>query len=739
MVSFGFIKSRKFNEMVGICLFMVGILISVSIYSFYPNDPYFNSLDFNFKGQHYKNFAGLLGASLTRYLLENLGFGIFLFTAVIFLYSIFYLFGSRDKIFLLRFLGVILIFFSISIILTLVWKNTYYKDFPITGGVKFGNFLVNSLTSYLNHVGTWILSFTLTLIGFLLLTDISLSKAIKNTFLFPLTAFKKIGKIKILGDSTGSEFSLNKNLESISDQKVTKVKMKKISRIKKGKIKSKNNGQLNLFSNLPESYQPPTHKIFDPPKNYKKIEYEQENFENAEKIVKKLKDFGINGKIVSYMRGPVVTRFEYKPSPGVKVSKIIGASEDLALALHTKIPPRIAHVPGKGVIGVEIPNEFREEVNFLQIISSDEYTNNKSALKIALGVDISGSPFITDLARMPHLLIAGATGTGKSVCINAVLCSLLVNAPPDELRLLLIDPKMLELSLFNGLPHLREEVITDYKKAAVALEWAIEEMNERYKTIAAKNVRNIQQYNELVDNLAQKNQSNDKNSDEIPKKMPYYVIIIDELADLMLAPGTNIDESITRLAQMARASGIHLVLATQRPSVDVVTGIIKANFPCRVSFQVSSKVDSRTILDSNGAEKLLGFGDMLFIPPGTSALQRLHGAYVSENEVKKLVKYLKSNEKKISEDSIFKIYEQNQDTKQNDFSAQDELYQRAVELVVSTRMASVSMLQRKLKVGHSRAARLVDMMEEDGIVGPFEGSKTREVLVDKNFLAFKGD
>jgi len=729
-----FLKSRRFKEVIGIFVLMMGILISVSLYSFNNADPYISSFDFDLDGRVYKNFAGCVGATTSHYLLEALGFGVFFFTALVFFAGFNLLFFNKLRIRLSRIAGVILLFFSTTTILSLVWKSTNFRSLALSGGGDLGDFLVAVLARYLNLFGAWIITITLFLLGLIFLTDFSFAKLIRTLVMVAMVFLERLG-----GFLRGLKNVISRShVPRVHDFDVSKrtkvVRPRKVKRAKEQRVKNSKT-QLTLFQDMPITYRLPIHKIFEPPKSYKKGEYERENRENAERIVNKLKDFGIDGNIVSFMRGPVITRFEYKPAPKVKINKIVGAADDLALALKTKVPPRIAHVPGRGVIGVEIPNNIREEVNFLQIISSEEYENDPSILKIALGVDISGMPYITDLAKMPHLLIAGATGTGKSVCINAILCSLLINASPEELRLLLIDPKMLELSLYNGVPHLRESVITDYKKAAVALEWAVGEMNERYRIIASKNVRNIEQYNDLIENIQKDTEGKEPQAEEELKKMPYYVIVIDELADLILAPGTNVDESITRLAQMARASGIHLVLATQRPSVDVVTGIIKANFPCRISFQVSSKVDSRTILDANGAEKLLGFGDMLFIPPSSSNMQRLHGAYVSEQEVKRLVKYLRGYRRKHSEDSIFKIQKKNQENKESDFAKQDELYQKAVELVVTTRMASVSMLQRKLRVGHSRAARLVDMMEEDGIVGPFEGSKTREVLVDKSYLA----
>jgi S-DNA-T family DNA segregation ATPase FtsK/SpoIIIE len=429
------------------------------------------------------------------------------------------------------------------------------------------------------------------------------------------------------------------------------------------------------------------------------------------------------------MPGPVITQYEFEPAPGIKINKIINLSEDLALALKANFVPRVAHIPGKSVVGIELPNMNREVVYIKDLIDSKKFKESEANLKIALGKDIRGKPYITHLETMPHLLVAGATGSGKSVCINSILVSFLYALSPKELQLLLIDPKMLELSVYNGIPHLRETVITDPKKAATALEWAVKEMEDRYNLLALKGVRNIEQYNkEIARESAAK--SGADNDTEAPVPLPYLVIVIDELADLMMVASAAVENSIARLAQMARAAGIHLILATQRPSVDVLTGFIKANLPCRIAFQVSSKVDSRTILDMNGAEKLLGNGDLLLIPPGASREKRLHGAFVSESEIKLVVEFLKKTSTVQQQESIFKSF-QSKPVQQVD---SDPLFNDAIEIVVTSGQASISMLQRRLRVGHSRAARLIDMMEQEGIVGPFEGSKPREILIQKEEL-----
>ncbi|MGB3976040.1 MAG: DNA translocase FtsK [bacterium] len=441
----------------------------------------------------------------------------------------------------------------------------------------------------------------------------------------------------------------------------------------------------------------------------------------SEKLLRKLNEFSIDGRITEICPGPIITRYEFEPAPGIKISKVITLSDDLALGMRSRFGLRVVPIPGKSALGIEIPNQSRELVNLKEILLSEEFQieKTKSLLSLPLGRDTAGKPYISDLKRMPHLLIAGATGSGKSVCINTILAGLLFITRPSELRFLLIDPKMLELSDFNGIPHLREPVITDPKITPDALNWAVSEMERRYRLLADEKVRNIDQFNARVTSPQYEGEN---------ESLPYLVIVIDELADLMLTAASTIEDAIQRLAQMARAAGIHLIIATQRPSVDVITGVIKANLPCRLAFQVASKVDSRTILDTVGAEKLIGLGDCIFMPPGTSQLLRLHGAYISESEIKRLVEHLKQQPSdELDEESIFKSVESAEDDLEG---TDDPLYNDAVRLVLSSGVASISMLQRRLRIGHSRASRLIDFMELSGIVGPHIGSKTRDILVD---------
>ena len=445
---------------------------------------------------------------------------------------------------------------------------------------------------------------------------------------------------------------------------------------------------------------------------------EAELLELSRVLERTLADFGVAGKVSEVHPGPVITLFEYEPAPGIKVNQILNRQDDLALALRAQRIRIVAPIPGKAAVGIEIPNRVKALVSIREIVSSPAFQTTNDALPFALGKDVAGVPFTASLEKMPHLLIAGATGSGKSVCINTLIMSLLLRRTPSELRFIMIDPKMLELTPYNGIPHLRMPVVTDPKKAAQALRYSVKEMERRYQILAKHGARNIEAYNRLgLDPTIE------------DAKLPYLVVVVDELADLMALLPAEIEEPIGRLAQMARAVGIHLILATQRPSVDVITGMIKANFPSRIAFQVASRTDSRVILDMNGAESLLGHGDSLYLPAGKPEPSRIHGSSVSSEEIERVVSFLKSQgaAPAIIDDSALE-----QVTAAADSDADDDLYEEAMKLVVLHQQASTSMLQRRLKVGYSRAARLLDLLEERGIVGPSEGAKGREVLLSEH-------
>jgi len=444
---------------------------------------------------------------------------------------------------------------------------------------------------------------------------------------------------------------------------------------------------------------------------------------DAELLEQKLGYFGIKGEVMEVLPGPVITTFEYKPAPGIKISKIVNLADDLALALSALSIRIVAPIPGKDVIGIEIPNPAMCVVPFRDVVGAPAFAEINSPAPICLGKDIIGKPVVVGLERMPHLLIAGATGTGKSVALNAMICSILYKSTPDRVKFIMIDPKRIELSLFNDIPHLITPVITDMKKANIALQWVVREMEQRYEKLAQLHVRNIEQYNKKI------RTADLPDMDEDFTPFPYIVVIIDELADLMMTASKDIEFSLTRIAQMARAAGIHMILATQRPSVDVLTGIIKANFPTRISFQVSSKTDSRTIIDANGAETLLGRGDMLFVPPGTARLKRVHGTYLSERELGAITEFVKAQGKP---DYITDVTTEKEEEPQQvvpfDDDEYDEKYQQALDLVMSTRQASISGVQRALRIGYNRAARIIDLMEKQGIVAPSDGVRPRQVI-----------
>lgn len=437
----------------------------------------------------------------------------------------------------------------------------------------------------------------------------------------------------------------------------------------------------------------------------------------SKQLEQKLKNFGVSGKVIGISPGPVVTTYEYAPAPGIKINKIAGLADDLALGLKAQSVRVAGSVPGKAALGIEIPNDNRQIVYIRELIGAESYRKNSHKLTIALGLDVVGNLSMANLSKMPHLLIAGATGAGKSVGINTIIASILYNATPEEVRFLMVDPKRIELSGYEGIPHLLHPVVVDPKLASRALNWAVREMERRYRLLEEAKVKSFDSYNEVND-----------------EKLPYIVIIVDELADLMMVASKDVEAAIARLAQMARAAGMHLILATQRPSVDVLTGLIKANFPTRISFKVSSKIDSRTILDAAGAEHLLGAGDMLFLAPGTASIKRIHGAYISEKETADIVRFWKKQGDSGYDQSVMEEIEKEPGSSDSEGDQEfDERYDEAVALVTEAGQASISMVQRRLRVGYNRAARMIEAMEREGVVGPADGAKPREVIVRNDY------
>ena len=470
-----------------------------------------------------------------------------------------------------------------------------------------------------------------------------------------------------------------------------------------------------------QSFQLPPVGLLKPPPVEELRRTREELQDNAEILRRKLQDFEVDGRIVQVSPGPIITSYEFEPAAGVKVSQVVNLSDDLALALKAASVRIVGPIPGRGTVAIEVPNDAQSTVYLREIFVSAEFAESKGKLPLALGKDVQGQPVVADLTAMPHLLIAGATGSGKSVGLNGMICSILYKATPADVRFLMIDPKRLELSVYEGIPHLLAPVVTDAKEAAARLRWIVGKMDERYKTLQAKQVRNIDGYNRAV------------NPED---RLPYWVVVVDELADLMMVSAGEVQNSLVRLAQIARAVGIHLIIATQRPSVDVVTGLIKANFPTRIAFQVASKVDSRTVLDGNGAEQLLGRGDMIYVPPGANKQMRVHGAWVADEEVKGVCEFLRKQGKAVYEEVVLPADAEGGEG--GDGAERDDLYWDCVRLVIGQRQGSISFLQRRMSLGYPKAARFIDMMEQDRIIGPGQGAKPREILVGPEFLAKVG-
>jgi len=748
------------KELVSILLIFIVIFSLGSLVSYSPDDPSIHHAGYT---GEIDNFFGFLGAHLSGFLIGLFGLGAFLIP-ILFFIGFLEFFKNRSG----QALSVIA---SGSIILTVSFGSllSFFQETYFLFGNDFtaGGMLSLPIKSFLLKYSNWtggmvILSFSL-LVGFILSTGISVVATIRN---LGKLSFVVGGRIK---NTYSHALEKRKNrkveLKPVKKKKINTPDDKKENKNKKialpfKKKKDGGNKKLNKAHEeddilIKETLPPkplravpvPKQQVFESMRfdtgiklpsvdflNDMEVQIgavDHENLKFLSKLLEqKLDDFGVRGKVETVVPGPVITRFEFKPAPGIKITKVVNLTDDLALALRAMSIRIIAPIPGRAVIGIEVPNSQREVVVFKDIVSSQVYNKSKSKLTLGMGKDIVGNPVVANLEDMPHLLIAGATGTGKSVGLNAMICSLLYKSMPEDVKMIMIDPKRIELSVYDGIPHLITPVVTDMKKATNALFWAVREMERRYKLLSESRVRNIRQYNRKVEKEAADPKPEEEITDIPKEKLPYIVIIIDELADLMMVGSRDVEVGLTRLAQMARASGIHLIIATQRPSVDVLTGVIKANFPTRLSFQVSSKTDSRTIIDSNGAESLLGNGDMLFLPPGTAKLQRIHGAYISEDELMKVIEFLKEQKPPEYDHDILEAPEK--ESGNNGDKDYDDRYDEAVALVTKSGQASISMIQRHLRIGYNRAARIVEVMEEDGVVGPSDGVKAREVLV-KNY------
>jgi S-DNA-T family DNA segregation ATPase FtsK/SpoIIIE len=775
--------SRRVSEFVGVALFGLALIWLIALSSYTPSDPvwFFNA------GPTLApdNFAGRVGAFLAELSFQVFGYASYMVPAALAVLGWHYFWCHSFEAPFTKAVGGVLLVGCVAAFLSLSFGSLDVAGKPFRAGGYTGDWLAALLAEYLNRTGSIVLILTLLFLSILLSTQLSLGRAsalaaglVKTRSTSALEAWK--ARREERRREQERQEVIKKHAErarvtAIVESRQPTAEARMSSRVGDEPPRAETRAPITSSSPgpaervipralrpdpvppkppppirrtpvaiaaalpLPEpakapaerrkgAYTLPPGALLDAARAERKID-ERELMDGARLLEEKCREFAVEGTVVQIHPGPVVTTYEFKPDAGVKYSKITSLAEDLCLAMQAE-SVLIERIPGKSTVGIQIPNTHREQISLRELLESEAYRRSVSKLSIALGKTIHGEPFVSDLASMPHLLIAGSTGAGKSVSVNAMLTSILFRATPEDVRLIMVDPKRLELGMYDDIPHLLTPVVVDPKQASNALRWAVREMEERYKTLASQGVRNIEQYNRNVRALLAEQKEAVNDDGEAIKPLPFIVVVIDELADLMMVAGNEVEESIARLAQMARAVGIHLILATQRPSVDVITGLIKANLPARISFRVSSKVDSRTIIDSNGAEQLLGRGDMLYLPPASSRLIRLHGPYISEQETARLASFLRKqgkpeyNEMITAEDKPADAIE----------FEKDDLYDEAARIVVSSGQASISYLQRRLRIGFSRAARLVDMMEAEGLVSPAVGGKPREVLVTKDYF-----
>ena len=735
------IKEKLKHEVIGILLIAVGVFLFLSLVSYHRMDPSFFSY-ISSKVKEIHNWMGIVGAYLSGLLFQGFGYSSFLIPFVLIIFAFSFIVRWEWKYISLKLAGWSVIILTTSSLLGL-WLKILHQDTLVGGFI--GEIFSRNLVRYFNRPGATILLSVILILSFVLGTGISFISVVKHLGGAVQKLIEKIGTFKMVRKERAEREKklVKKKQEKKEGKEITPtVVVEKPSPPPKKEEVVKQEAFEFLESS--KAFQLPPISLLDAETEKRQKIDRDSLIMNSRILEKKLLDYGVEGKVVEVRPGPVITVYEFEPAPGVKVSRIVNLADDLALALSALSIRIVAPIPGKAVVGIEVPNTNRETVYLKEIIDSDSFRTFKSKLSFGLGKDISGEPFVVDLARMPHLLVAGSTGSGKSVSINAMICSILFKATPEEVRFLMIDPKMLELSDYEGIPHLLLPVVTNPKKAAAALKWLVEEMERRYTVLAEKGVRNIEHYHQRMEKeLKEKGKVYKRKGDvlegdegkvtEPMERIPYIGVVIDELADLMMISSRDVEEAITRLAQMSRAVGIHLLLATQRPSVDVLTGIIKANFPARISFQVTSKVDSRTILDTIGAEHLLGAGDMLFLPPGSSKLIRIHGAFVSGAEIKRIVEFWKKQGKPsyLDPSILAEVKKGKEGAGGGEEEEYDEKYDEAVAFVAETGQASISLIQRRFRVGYNRAARIVEKMEVEGVVGPSDGVKPREVLVKK--------
>ncbi len=724
------------NEIKGIIVFTLAVILLASMVSFVPDDLSWYTTAPNSPA---KNLIKIVGAYAAGSLFFVFGFSAYFLVIFLFFWS-WNKFSSRDiKFTASKAISFIILFSVISSLFSMLGPQEAFHRFNRGGFVGFScaDFLVN----YLGRMGAYLV---LTAVG--ALTFVITGELLVSPLVFKTTSSVKDFLAELRTNVKDRQRAKKESAPPIRLRPAAIVNEKKpefkISKEDAAKVwnakspvdnvtakdvdtpKPAGPGQPNIkilkpaekpVVSLPEpkiigEYHLPSLELLNNPPVVTTNRLQSDLAQGAKILELTLADFNVNARVADIEHGPVITRYELEPAPGVKVQKITSLADDIALAMKAQTVRIVAPIPGKNRVGIEVPNSSSAAVYLKDVLAQSKFSNSGSKLMLALGKDITGSPLIADLAEMPHLLIAGTTGSGKTVCVNAIIMSMLFNATPDELKFLMVDPKMVELSQYNDIPHMLCPAVTDTTKVPAALNWVVGEMESRYQTLSKAGVRNIKGYH------AQGN------------KLPYIVLIIDELADLMQTSAKTVESAITRLAQLSRAVGIHLILATQRPSVDVITGVIKANFPSRISFKVASKVDSRTVLDMNGAENLLGKGDLLFIRPGDAKPIRGQCGYVTDDEVKRVIDFIKPQQQPIYNDKILTTQKAASGTEN---AMDDELYDEALRLVIEINQASVSILQRRMRLGYTRAARLIDIMEQNGIVGPYCGSKPRDILVNR--------
>jgi S-DNA-T family DNA segregation ATPase FtsK/SpoIIIE len=757
------------SEFTGVALFAAAIIWVVALVSYDPADPvWFFSAGIEASPA---NFAGRVGAFLAELSFQLAGYAAYAVPALLVIAGWNYFWCRRVDAAATKGVGALLLIASLGAFLSLALGTIEAGGRSFRAGGYAGEWLSGGMSEYLNRTGSIIVILTMMFLSIIVSTQFSFGRFFAAIFgVFSIAAARASEAVREWREDRRREQQrrdvIAKHTKKGADPVLDPAKPRRRApeeepddrRPRKreepvaigldaggGRPSPAARPPRVSMPGLPLSppdpeptakapaerrkgdYALPPGALLDAPKTERKID-ERELMDGARLLEEKCREFAVEGSVVQIHPGPVVTTFEFKPDAGVKYAKITGLADDLCLAMQAE-SVLIDRIPGKSTVGIQIPNRNREQISLRELLESETYRRSPSKLTIALGKTIHGEPYMADLAAMPHLLIAGSTGAGKSVGINGMLTSILYRATPDDVRMIMIDPKRLELGMYEDIPHLLTPVVVDPKQAANALRWAVREMEERYKTLAAEGVRNIEQYNRNVHQALEEKRT--PPAGEMPRPLPFIVVVIDELADLMMVASHEVEESIARLAQMARAVGIHLILATQRPSVDVITGLIKANLPARIAFRVASKVDSRTILDGNGAEQLLGRGDMLLLPPASSRYIRLHGPYISEQESARLASFLRKQGKPTYDESITAEEKSGVEGVEMD---KDELYDEAARIVVQGGQASISYLQRRLRIGFSRAARLIDMMEMEGLVSPAAGAKPREVLVDKAYF-----